>query len=79
MCEDSQGFSTLKILATVKQWDVREKVRHGFSTLKILATVKRIYPWRRVRHGFSTLKILATVKLTLDSFFHTLVLVPLRF
>ena len=35
-------FSTLKILATVKQKNQRKNVMACFSTLKILATVKLI-------------------------------------
>ena len=37
----SYGFSTLKILATVKRLQAIEAMVEGFSTLKILATVKR--------------------------------------
>ena len=34
------GFSTLKILATVKHEEIKAAQKECFSTLKILATVK---------------------------------------
>ena len=73
------GFSTLKILATVKLGELTSKELFSFSTLKILATVKQGSTWRGRDFGFSTLKILATVKLLLDEGFGSVVLVPLRF
>ena len=36
------SFSTLKILATVKQMTCKVIAHYGFSTLKILATVKHV-------------------------------------
>ena len=56
------SFSTLKILATVKQEEVKTPRVVSFSTLKILATVKLIQLWIKPTLRFSTLKILATVK-----------------
>ena len=53
------GFSTLKILATVKHAITMSVTKVGFSTLKILATVKQEVTIRFDAFGFSTLKILA--------------------
>ena len=58
------GFSTLKILATVKHYCFYNILRGCFSTLKILATVKQKSSKFMEKNSFSTLKILATVKLT---------------
>ena len=76
---DLDSFSTLKILATVKQCEENWEVDSGFSTLKILATVKRCIVIHQELLCFSTLKILATVKLDPKYFKYLYVLVPLRF
>ena len=55
-------FSTLRILATVKQSSHLYIFKFSFSTLRILATVKQNVVFRCHPHGFSTLRILATVK-----------------
>ena len=53
------GFSTLKILATVKLINCILTMPLRFSTLKILATVKLICYDNADTGSFSTLKILA--------------------
>ena len=74
----SEGFSTLKILATVKQEEFGDSSHQCFSTLKILATVKLNLDKESTPVGFSTLKILATVKLLVKLKVCIIVLVPLR-
>ena len=73
------GFSTLKILATVKRFSTSTNSSPSFSTLKILATVKPTTPSFCLLSRFSTLKILATVKHGVFPFLRPTVLVPLRF
>ena len=73
------GFSTLKILATVKLNYEEWLMRYSFSTLKILATVKHGVSCYYRFSRFSTLKILATVKQESPNKSTDGVLVPLRF
>ena len=56
-----KGFSTLKILATVKLEGEDVRRPYSFSTLKILATVKPYISGWSYALRFSTLKILLIV------------------